>query len=117
MTEILAPYGVPLDERPPLMSEEDRVAKKMEKRGEKLERRKMRREGMLGEELEAGDEDGESKEDIHKERERSEGRMNMKAIRNAEKARENEAEVERLETELDGRRPEDVDHKVKGTRL
>lgn len=46
--EILAPWGPATEERPPVLTEVERLKIKEEKRSKKLERRQLRREGKLG---------------------------------------------------------------------
>lgn len=60
VTEILAPYGSAIDERPALLTEEQRLEKRRVKREAKLERRRMRREeaGLQGESDEGERSDG-----------------------------------------------------------
>lgn len=50
VTEIVAPWGPPIEERPKILSEEERMDIRMQKRAAKLDRRKQRREkGIVGE--------------------------------------------------------------------
>lgn len=50
VTEIVAPWGPPIEERPKVLSDEERMDIKNTKRAAKLERRKQRREkGIVGE--------------------------------------------------------------------
>ena len=50
MTEIVAPWGPPIDERPTVLNEEERMEIRMKKRAAKLERRAQRRtQGVKGE--------------------------------------------------------------------
>ena len=132
VTEILAPYGTPVEERPRVMSEEERVRKLEEKRERKLERRRVRkereREG-LGEGEEGGGvvvEVGGAKasrartrkhgvragaviKELARENVRKAGGREGKVVRN-------EAEAERLQSELDekGLGVEDVEPRLKG---
>lgn len=51
VVEILAPWGPAIEERPPVLSEEDWLKIRMEKRERKLDRRRKRREeGLKGQE-------------------------------------------------------------------
>lgn len=51
VVEIVAPWGPAIEERPPVLSEEDRLKIRMEKRERKLDRRRNRREeGLKGQE-------------------------------------------------------------------
>ncbi len=50
VTEIVAPWGPPIEERPKVLSDEERMDIRTTKRAAKLERRKLRREkGTIGE--------------------------------------------------------------------
>ena len=50
VTEIVAPWGPPIEERPKILSEEERMEIRLKKRAAKLERRQQRREkGKVGE--------------------------------------------------------------------
>lgn len=46
--EILAPWGPAIDERPPVLTEAERLQMREEKRSKKVERRRLRREGGPG---------------------------------------------------------------------
>lgn len=47
VTEIVAPWGPPLEERPALLNEDERVRRVREKTEAKKERRRARREGKI----------------------------------------------------------------------
>ena len=50
VTEIVAPWGPGIDERPPVMSEDERLAVRREKKEMKTERKMMREAGTSGDE-------------------------------------------------------------------
>lgn len=61
MVEILAPWGPAIEERPPILTEAERLKIREEKRARKVERRRIKREGGGKGELEV-EEQGEGGE-------------------------------------------------------
>ena len=62
VVEILAPWGPPVEERPRIPSEAERIQKRLEKRERKLDRRRRRREGESESEMEI-EENGEARQE------------------------------------------------------
>ena len=118
VSEILAPFGVPIDERPMIMSEEERVAKRAEKRAAKEGRRARRRmEGSEGDRKgrNDGEDEGLGAGAID---ERARGNQ-ARARRMEAKGRENEAEAEGVQAELDekGVGVDDVRRRLEGVKI
>ncbi|KAI9787030.1 MAG: hypothetical protein M1835_002876 [Candelina submexicana] len=106
VTSIIAPFGPAIDERPPIPSEEERLAKRAEKRTAKDERRRIRREEgvaasrvMKGkktdQKLEKPIEPGRKPQDVVKEARR-------KSQTSVEKKERNEEESAKVEERVEG---------------
>ena len=104
--EIIAPFGSPVKDRPPIPTEEERVAKWRGKREAKAERRRNRRK------VEAGvAEEGDGKV--------GEGNDGGKLEAMRKKGRENDEQAELLQKRMDqvGLDAERVEKRVEGARL
>lgn len=119
VTEILAPYGVPLDERPAVMSEAERLQRRRVKREAKVQRRELRQRGgaVEGEEVPEGGR-GDGRHEVGDVGERAAGNRRG-AERAAEKARGFEEEAEGVQERLDGQGvgAEDVERRLEGLKL
>lgn len=59
VSRIIAPFGVPIEERPPVPTAEERIAERERKRAEKDERRRVRKEKRASAASTNGEEGGE----------------------------------------------------------
>ncbi|KAI9707199.1 MAG: hypothetical protein M1836_000159 [Candelina mexicana] len=106
VTSIIAPFGPAIDERPPIPSEEERLAKRAEKRTAKDERRRAKREGGVAgsrvvegkktdQKLEKPVERGKKPQDVVKEARR-------KSQTSMEKKERNEKELAKVDERVEG---------------